>query len=94
MVQAAGKGDMRAAEILLRRLWPERRSRPVMLDLPPMERAADLAKALGAAAQAVGAGELTPGEAGAVAGVLELHRRAIETANLEARIARLERERA
>jgi hypothetical protein len=90
VVEAAGKGDMRAAEILLRRVWPERKGRPVALDLPPMECAADLAKALGSIARAVAAGDLTPEEAGAVAGVLELQRRAIETLELQQRIEALE----
>src|SRR5215471_7311069 len=47
VVQAAQNGDMRAAEILLRRLWQERKGRPVTLDLPPIQSAADLPVALG-----------------------------------------------
>jgi len=90
VVEAAGRGDMRAADILLRRVWPERKGRTVALDLPPMECAADLVKALGIVAQAMAAGQLTPDEAGAVANVLEVQRRAIETAGLEQRIAALE----
>lgn len=45
--------------------------------------------ALAAVAQAVGACELSPEEAQAVAGVLEIQRKAIETAELERRIAAL-----
>lgn len=90
VVEAAGKGDMRAADILLRRVWPERKGRTVALVLPPMECAADLAKALGIVAHAMADGQLTPDEAGAVANVLEVQRRAIETGDMEQRIAALE----
>lgn len=90
VVTAARAGDMRAADILLSRLWPASKGRPVVLDLPAMERAADLPRALGAVAAAVAAGELTPEEGQAVAAVLEAQRRAIETAELERRMSDME----
>lgn len=90
VVEAAQGGDMRAADLLLRRLWPERRGRPVTLDLPSMTTAADLVAALGAVAGAVSAGELSPEEGQAVAAIMEAHRKAIETADLERRVAGLE----
>lgn len=90
VVQDAIAGDMRAAEILLRRVWPERKGREVALDLPPMQQAADLPRALGAVADAVAAGAITPDEGQAVAAVLEAHRRAIDTADLAARVEALE----
>jgi hypothetical protein len=46
--------------------------------------------ALAAVAGAVGRGELTPEEGRAVAGLLEAQRRAVETAELERRVAALE----
>lgn len=90
VIEAAKGGDMRAAEILLGRLWPAAKGRLVALDLPPMEHAADLPRALGAVAAAVAAGTITPDEGQAVAAVLDAQRRAIETADLAARIAALE----
>lgn len=90
VVEAAKGGDMRAADILLSRLWPAGKGRPVALDLPPMEQAADLPRALGAVAAAVAAGALTPEEGQAVAAVLEAQRRAIETADLDRRMADME----
>lgn len=90
VVKAAREGDMRAAEILLRRLWPERKGRPVALDLPEPNNAAGVAEALAAITRAVAAGELSPEEGQAVAGILETQRRAIETVELESRIAALE----
>jgi hypothetical protein len=90
VVENAKGGDLRAAEVLLRRLWPERKGRPVEVALPPVASAADLVPALAAVVAAMGSGELTPEEAQAVAGVLEAQRKAIETAELEARVAALE----
>jgi hypothetical protein len=42
MVEAAKGGDMRAAELILSRIWPVRKGRPVSLDLPSIQTAADL----------------------------------------------------
>ena len=49
--------------------------------------------ALGAVSDAVMRGDVTPEEAAAVANVLEVKRRTIETADLTARIEALEKER-
>jgi len=92
-LELAKAGDQQAAQLVLSRIWPIRRGRPVSLPLPPIDTASDLVKALGAVANAVGAGELTPEEGAAFSAVLETKRRAIETSELEARIVALERER-
>jgi Family of unknown function (DUF5681) len=62
VVAAAKGGDMRAADILLRRLWPERKGRPVLLELPTMKSATDLPAVLSVIAEAVATGDLTPDE--------------------------------
>jgi hypothetical protein len=90
VVDSARGGDLRAAEVLLRRLWPERKGRPIEVALPPVASAADLVPALAAVVAAMGRGELTPEEAQAMCAVLETQRKAIETAELEARVAALE----
>jgi len=90
VVNAAKGGDMRAAEVILARLWPVRRGRPIALALPDVTKAADLPAALGAVVAAMGEGLVSPDEAQAVAAVLEGQRKAIETADLEKRIAALE----
>jgi hypothetical protein len=91
-VAAALGGDVQAQALILARCWPVRRGRPVQLDLPPLVTAADLMHALSAVAAAVAAGEITPDEGQAVGAVLDLHRRAIETSDLEQRLVALERE--
>lgn len=90
-IEAAKAGDLRAADIVLSRVWPVRRGgRPVVFELPPVETAADIVKAVGNVATAVAGGELTPEEGNAVAAILEVKRKAIETTDLETRITALE----
>jgi hypothetical protein len=89
-VEAAKGGDARAAELILSRVWPARKGRPVALTLPPVLTAADLPAALAAVVAAAAAGDLTTEEAAAVAGVLDMQRKAIETADIERRLAALE----
>lgn len=90
VVKAAKGGDMRAAEMLLSRLWPVRRGRPIAVALPPVATAADLSAALGAVVAAMASGQISAEEAASMAGVLEAQRKAIETGSLEARIEALE----
>ena len=59
-------------------------------DLPARADAGGLSAAFDVVLQAVACGELTPEEGQAVAAVLESRRKAIETAELEQRIAVLE----
>lgn len=92
-VELAKDGDQRAAEVILSRCWPARKSRPVSLTLPAIQSAADVVAAVGAVADAVGAGDITPEEGAAVASILEAKRRAIETVELEVRVAALEQDR-
>jgi hypothetical protein len=90
VVEDAKAGDMRAAEILLKRLWPERKGRPINVELPAMETPGDLVRAVGAVANAVAQGDITPEEGQALAGIIETHRRAIETEDLERRLVAIE----
>ena len=76
--------------MIMARVWPSRKGSPVIFDMPPLTNAADLAIALGRIAQAVGTGILTPEEGQAVGAVLEMQRKAIELAELEARVTALE----
>ena len=90
VLAAARDGDMVAARLVLERIAPVRKGRPVSLPLPVVNSAGDVLAALGVTIQAMGDGDITPDEAATVAGVLEVKRRAIETAELEIRIAALE----
>ncbi len=90
VLTAAKGGDMVAARLVMDRIVPPRRGRPVAFALPAVQTVADLPAALGAVVAGVACGVLTPEEGAAVASVLETQRRAIETTELEARIAVLE----
>ena len=90
VVSAARGGDLGAAGILLSRVWPARKGRPVTFGIPRLETAGDVVGALTAVVQAVANGILTPDEGQAVATMLEMHRKAIDTTEIEARLAALE----
>jgi len=90
IIDAARKGDIAAARLVLERLAPPARERPISLDLPDTSTVAGVSEAQQAILQAVGTGELLPGEGTALAGILEARRKALETVELEQRIAALE----
>jgi len=89
-VELALDGDMAALKLCLDRIAPAPKGRRLALDLPAIASAADVLRALGAVLAAVGAGELTPDEGAAVAGLLEMKRKTIELVEIEQRIAKLE----
>jgi hypothetical protein len=90
VVTAAKSGDLAAARLVLDRIAPPRKGRPIHLSLPKMTSAGDVAAAVSAVANAMGQGELTPEEAASVAAVLEMRRKALETIEIERRVAALE----
>lgn len=83
-------GDMTAMKLCLERLCPPRRDRPVTIDLPPLVTAADVVSATARIIASVASGSITPDEGTALAGLVELHRRAIETGDHEQRLASVE----
>ncbi|MFT8723425.1 MAG: DUF5681 domain-containing protein [Acetobacter malorum] len=90
VANAAISGDIRAAEIILKRAWPERKGRPLSVVLPSVRCAQDVPKATAAIVVAVTEGAITPEEGQALSSLIEAHRKAIETNELEARIRALE----
>jgi hypothetical protein len=85
-------GDRLVARSPVRRLAPATKSRPVQVDLPAIEKADDVLKAQGATIEAMASGQITPDEAATIAGVLDAKRKAIETVQLEERVAKLEQQ--
>jgi hypothetical protein len=83
---------MVAARLVLERIAPVRKGRPVSLPLPVVNTAGDVLAALGATIQAMAEGDITPDEAATVAGVLEVKRRAIETADMAVRLSAIEKQ--
>ncbi len=89
-LELALSGDGPVLRAILDRLCPPRKDGPVKVALPTIESVADIPAVTSALLDAVGKGQLTPSEAQAVAGLVEAHRKALETEELERRIAALE----
>jgi hypothetical protein len=92
VIEAAKGGDLKAAELILARIWPPRRGRPVHIDLPAVRTTREVSDGMAAVVEALAAGEVTPEEAATISGVLEARRKALETHELAARVDRLEQE--
>ncbi|MGI4765044.1 MAG: DUF5681 domain-containing protein [Janthinobacterium lividum] len=92
IITAAKAGDPTAMRLCAERLLPVRRGAPVVIDLPAIKVAADVPAAIAAVVAAVGSGDVSPEEGAAIAEVIEANRRAIETTDLESRLAALEAE--
>ena len=90
IVEMAKQGDMNAARLVIERLVPPAKERPIFLDLPDTSSADGVARAQAAILQAVAAGDILPGEDATLAGIVEARRKAVETQELEARISALE----
>ena len=89
-VELAKEGDMVAMRLCLERILPARKSRAVAFDLPDVNQAVDLIPAFAAVVKAMASGTIAPDEAMTVAGVLEMKRKAIETVEIERRLAAIE----
>ena len=84
---------LNASSQLSRWMPPPPRVRPIAMDLPDMKEPSDMVSSMAAVVSAMAQGKVTPDEAKAVADVVEIQRRVIETESLEIRIAALERRR-
>ena len=71
VLDAAKRGDMTAARLLLERIAPVRKGRPVYFDLPPAQTGCGHCRGDGGVETAMASGDLTPEEAATVASVLE-----------------------
>jgi hypothetical protein len=89
-VDLAKSGDLTAIRLCLERIISPRKDRPVTFKFPPIETAADAARASSALVAAVADGELTPGEAAELGRLVESFVRSLEATNFEARLLRLE----
>jgi len=91
-LKVAKDGNVRALEMLLDRIWPARRGRPVEIDAPEIRGTPDLVPATAAVTNAVLNGDVTPREGAAAARVIEAHGSMIELVDLERRMTALEEE--
>ncbi|MGJ8537395.1 MAG: DUF5681 domain-containing protein [Parasphingopyxis sp.] len=89
-IDKALEGDTTALRLCLDRIAPPKKDGPVSIELPVVKTAQDAVDASAAVLLAVGAGDITPDEAGRVMALLDAHRRVVETSELEERISKLE----
>ena len=89
-VEVALAGDVTALRLCLERILPAQRGRTLEFDVPVLRSPTDIAAAAAGLIAAVGAGEVTADEALTVARILEVHRRALESQELEQRLTALE----
>ncbi len=90
-IDRAKAGDGVAMRLVMERILPPMRERAIHIDLPPLANVADLPFALCRIMGAVAAGELTLGEGSALCAMLGSVRQVMEAAQLEERIADIER---
>jgi hypothetical protein len=90
IIRQARQGCRASQKLIVDRTEPPRRGRPVKFPIPALVTVSDIVAAQTAITVAMSAGRLTPSEASEVSAVVELARRAIETNEIETRIAQLE----
>jgi hypothetical protein len=90
MIEIAADGDRVAARLVLSRIWAAPKARAVPIELPEINKPADLVEAHAMVVAALSAGTLTTDEAAAISAVLETHRRAFELVAQESKIEELE----
>lgn len=89
-IELAKNGDPALMRVVLNRLSPPRKDRHIAYTLPPIESVADGLVALGAIADAVAAGELTPSEAKHLSDFIGNYVKAFEVMELEVRLLQAE----
>jgi hypothetical protein len=89
-IERGKAGDSAALRMALERIWPVR-ERAIRIELPRVESANDIPKAIGAIVERVASGELVPSEGSTIVGMLSQMRSAYELVDLAARLEAIER---
>jgi hypothetical protein len=92
VIEKALDGDMGALRLCFERLLPPRRDRPVTFELPKIESVQDASQAASAVLAACAAGNLSPGEATEIMGLISSYVRTLETTKIAEELAALEKE--
>jgi hypothetical protein len=90
VIDAAKAGDMSAAKLVIDKLVPASKSRPITIELPKVEDIASAQTAQALVVDAVANGDLLADEGQMLSGLIENQRRAIETGTLELRLKAIE----
>ena len=89
-VEMALTGDGAAMRLVMDRILPPRKERPVMFAMPKLEKVGDAVKATAALAEAVANGDITPGEAGELSKLVDGFTKAVELHEIQQRLDKLE----
>jgi len=89
--EMALEGDTVALRLCLERVLPPRKDRPIRLTLPSIQSAQDTVAAMSRIIDAATTGQIDPHQAQNLAALIETQRKAVETLDLEERIAALEK---
>ncbi len=89
-IELALTGDTVALRLCMERICPPRRDRPIKIKMPRMDTPQDVLGAIATVVGAVSRGAITPSEGQALASLIEIQRKAIETVEIEQRLAAVE----
>jgi hypothetical protein len=92
VIAGALAGNMQAAKIVLDRILPPKKDRPINIDLPEMSSSSELVKAMACVINAVSSGQISPSEGEAIARILDVHSKTLELKEFEQRLSVLERQ--
>jgi Family of unknown function (DUF5681) len=92
-IELAMKGRMGALRLVMERICPPRKDRPVRFMLPKLEQPSDALTAATAIVDAVAAGDLTPSEAAELSRVVSTYVATLGAADFDARLRKLEADR-
>jgi hypothetical protein len=92
-IEMALEGDTTAMRLVMDRIMPPRKDRPVTFELPKLETPADAVKAAAAIVEGVASGDLTPSEAEDLSRLVDRFVRAVEATDILERLESLEGER-
>jgi hypothetical protein len=90
VLKLANAGDVACLRMVLDRIWPPRKGRPVDVAMPPINTSQDVFAAIVSIWTAIREGRITPDEASALSIVIERSIRAVELHDISKRIAALE----
>lgn len=92
IIEAAKMGDMAAARLVVDKLIPAAKDRPVSINLPQITDAATCNTAQAQITASVASGDLLLSEGEALAGLVEHQRRALETHDIAKRLEEIEKQ--
>ncbi len=92
IIKAAKAGDMVAARLVVDKLIPAAKDRPVRINLPQITDVATCNQAQAQITASVASGDLLLSEGEALAGLVEHQRRALETHDLAKRLEAIEQQ--